>query len=112
MGMPVIMKPVSGLLEEAGDRWMASLTVAIECDGGRLEVDALRFEALMLAMRIRHLAVHPRSRDLIAGTMPAVRMSQLIERNWSSIDSSGIDDLAERVQGLCTGGDVRWNIVC
>lgn len=108
MGQPNIMKPEHGLLEEAGDRWMRSLTVAIVCGEGRVEIDGYRFEELTLAMRIRHLAVNPRSRDVLPGSMPAERFSDLIERNWSSIESWDLTDVALRIQDVCRSGDVRW----
>lgn len=108
MGLPHIMKPDTGLLEEAGDRWMRSLGVTIECGADRIETDALRFEELAMALGIRHLAVHPRTREIVARSMPGERLSALVERNWSAIDSFGICDLARDVQKLCAGGDVAW----
>lgn len=110
MGLPNIMKPETGLLEEAGDRWMRSLTVAVEAGSDRIEIDALAFEEFMMALAIRHLAVHPRSRDIVAGSMPGDRLHDRIERNWSGIDSFGVNDLALRIQSLCAGGDVRWHL--
>jgi hypothetical protein len=108
MGLPNIMKPESGLLEEAGDRWMRSLEVVIESGPTRIETDALRFEELVMALGIRHMAVHPRTREIVARSMPAERLSALIERSWSSIDAFGICDFALEVQKLCRNGDVSW----
>lgn len=110
MGLPNIMKPERGLLEEAGDRWMSSLLVAIESGRNRIETDALRFEELTMALGIRHLAVHPRTREITPRSMPGERLHALIERNWSGVDSFGVNDLALQVQKLCAGGDVSWRL--
>ncbi|MFZ3482163.1 hypothetical protein [Sphingomonas sp. 3-13AW] len=110
MSAPGIMKPQHGLLEEAGDQWMRSLRVSVSCESTRLEIDGAKFEALMLAMQIRHLAVHPRSRDIIPGSMPASRFSARVDNYWSSIEAHDLCDVALQVQSICRGGDIDWRL--
>ena len=110
MARPNIMKPETGLFDDEGDRWMRSLTIAITCGDEKVEIDGHDFEEFVLALGIRRLAVHWRTRDVLAGSMPGDRLSALIDRNWSSIDTYGLNEVTLRIQALCRGGDVRWSL--
>jgi hypothetical protein len=107
----MVMKPAGDLFGDAGDRWMRSLTVRIACGERAVELDGYRFEELMLALRIRHLSVHPRTREVVPGAIPAARLRDMIARNWSSVDSYGLDDVADRVSEMCGhDGEASWGL--
>ncbi len=102
---------VGTALSEDGDAYVASLDVVLRAPGGTVALDGTTFESLTMAVGLRHLAFHPRSRAAIPGAIPATAMARHIEANWSSVDSHGVEGAAERVLAICAdGGEVGWRI--
>ena len=88
MALPV--PPVGTALGDAGDAYVASLQVEILVDGRVLvTVDGTAFEEIVSAIRLRHLAFHPRNRGLLSNRMKAASFCAAIDRHWSSVDSYG-----------------------
>lgn len=108
--------PATGTaLGDAGDDYVASLSVGILVDGVPLDaLDGDTFEAIMTATRLRHLAFHPRTRAFVPGEMKAASLHAAIERHWSSIDAhaSELPDLTRIAdivaKSIRTATTVAW----
>jgi hypothetical protein len=90
---PALPVPALGTaLGPAGDAYVASLQVALKVDGQPVGIlDGPRFETLMLALRLRHLAFHARTRALIPGQVPAATLDAAIARYWAALDAHAVD---------------------
>lgn len=113
--MALDLPAVGTALGDAGDAYVASLQIDLRVDGKAVAtIDGTTFEAIMSALRLRHLCFHPRTRAFQPNSMGAWAMAQSIERHWSSIDSYGdeiadIRDTADMVLTSCrAGGTVAW----
>lgn len=112
MALPV--PGVGSALTEKGDEYVASLLVEIVIDGQvALTVTGTAFEEIMSAVRLRHLAFHPRMRALMEGHIKAPSLVAAIERHWSAIDSHGDAQLNETADTIVTLAraveSVTWN---
>lgn len=104
--------PATGTaLGDAGDAYVASLQIDLRVDGRSIAtVDGTAFEAIMSALRLRHLCFHPRTRAFKPGSMGAWAMAQSIDRHWASIDShaseiDGIRETADAMLAACRGAE-------
>lgn len=88
-------------LGQSGENYIASLDISIgggDDDGsilttgdGSILTTGDVFEMLMLAIGLRSLAFAPRSLAFTPNGIDAIKLSNRIDANWSSIDSSARD---------------------
>lgn len=57
-----------------------------------------------MAVGLRHLAFHRRTRAAMPGSVTAAAMSRRIGTGWAAVESNGACELAERVLAVCGGG--------
>ena len=106
--VPAMTKPEADLMGEAGDRWMESLSVTLSTESKSLVIKGSEFENLATALGIRHLCLHPRTRDIIPGSIPVMKMKQMLDQRWSAIESHGANDLANQIIALRGEGYLLW----
>lgn len=73
----------------AGEAYVASLRIEISGDGTgqRVQLDGRTFESVMLALQIRQLAFETRTRAFRAHSMPALTLTQKIDRLRPAIEA-------------------------
>lgn len=115
MTLTRIALPLPGCaISDEGDRYVASLDVRIAGEDGSVETTGDMLEELLTAIRLRHLAFHPRTRAMTPYAMKALTLVAAIDRHWSSIDThdEGAGRLltfATQVQALArASGIISW----
>ena len=102
MALPV--PPTGTSLNGSGEAYIASLEIAVrgEGDDETSIVAGTVVEELLLAVNLRRNGFHPRTFAFNAFSVDGPKFGALLERNWSSIDSSGpvVIDLAQRIIAL------------
>lgn len=96
--MALAVPPVGTALNGSGEAYIASLRILAECgeDNGGLttDMDGDVLESLLMAVNLRSFAFNARTFAFNPFSVDGAKFGALLERNWSSVDSSGPDVVA------------------
>ena len=102
-------------ISDEGDAYVDSLAISVAIDGKPpVVLTGTAFEAIMTALRLRHLCFHPRTRAFTAGSMKAPNLVAAIDRHWSSIDGAayeidGLRESADTIRTMALGAvEASW----
>ena len=121
--IPAPKAPTVDALGEAGDRYVAALAVRVFVHAADradpidvVLVPGDRFEAIMTALRLRHLAFHPRTRAFVPNCMKAAGWTRHVDLHWAHLDSYSdempeVTAIADAITASARGAhEVSWGL--